>query len=98
MVHKLSRGSNPIFQTTWHDGLWHCSKTTVSFHYVGPTETRTLHYVIHNRKKYLTEGYEEVFNVWPISPEDLGAHSTAPRRGDRTFDLLLRKIQLCEGK
>eukprot|EP00903_Cladosiphon_okamuranus_P006467 g6327.t1 len=79
----------------WRAGLACCASDTVSFHYVGPAEARAMHRILHHRETYLTEGYTEALSLWPATPQALGPYAGRPKPGDVTFDLLLRKIQVC---
>lgn len=58
--------------------------------------TYTTHRTAVVRDRFLEDGYEEAFRAWPPSlSEELGAFAAVPRRGDQTFNLILKKIKIC---
>ncbi|CAM9475928.1 unnamed protein product [Choristocarpus tenellus] len=80
----------------WKSGVECCAADTISFHYVGPSEARAMHAMLHDVNRFRNMDDEELLSYWPSSRAALGAYSVAPTIRDPAFSLLLWKVSLCE--
>ncbi|CAM9302996.1 unnamed protein product, partial [Phaeothamnion confervicola] len=75
-----------------------CAADTVSFHYMGPDEARTLHDMLHEGRERWSmpdKSPRELAAMYPTRDE-VGGYSRAPGRDDgAVWHLLLHKMRLC---
>jgi hypothetical protein len=85
------------YHTRWYKsappaGLECCAADTISFHYVGAIETRSIYNTLNNQDKYRAMDISERRKLWGSTPEPYSA--LPPPGPSKVWSLLLDKIKV----